>query len=400
MIDIIFVDDDPAILSSLKRSSRLMREKWNCDFASVPDKALEKFSSKNYDLIISDMRMPKMDGATLLNKIKQISPKTVRFILSGQGQRSSILRSFNSAHQYLSKPFNFDELGNEIERTFAFLNTLNDPNFKNLLTKINTLPILSANYDRLIEKINKDDGNLDEISKIVSQDIGMTAKILQVVNSPYFGMSGEICSPVKAAKILGLDLIKEMVLNYHVFKKHEANVDEEFLKNICKKSFNVGNLSSHLAEKFGMNQDLQETTQTAGFLHLIGLVVVATGFLGQYQEIAAGSAKGSETEPNSELDKFNTDYSGLGYCLAGLWGLPESIADVISFHKFPSKSGNNSLGPLLFVHIAYAMLERYSLKEDKDWFDCLDYQYLISVLDLKKTKDMITTGENWIIKNI
>ena len=92
MIDIIFVDDDPAILSSLKRSSRLMREKWNCDFASVPDKALEKFSSKNYDLIISDMRMPKMDGATLLNKIKQISPKTVRFILSGQGQRSSILR--------------------------------------------------------------------------------------------------------------------------------------------------------------------------------------------------------------------------------------------------------------------------------------------------------------------
>jgi len=400
MIDIIFVDDDPAILSSLKRSSRMMREKWSCDFANGPEKALEKVSSKNYDLIISDMRMPTMDGATLLNKIKQISPQTVRFILSGQSARSSLLRSLNNAHQYLSKPFNFDELGVEIERTFEFQNSLNDSSLKNLLTEMDTLPSLSANYDELTEKLNKDDGNIDEISKIVSQDIGMTAKILQVVNSSYFGGSGKICSPVKAAKILGLDLIKEMVFNFHVFKKHEANVDEDILKNIWKESINVGNLSSHLAKEFGMNQDLQETTQTAGFLQKVGLVILATGFPGQYQEIAARSNNGSETDPDSELDKFNIDYSILGSCLAGLWGLPGSIADAISFHKFPSRSENNSLGPLVFVHIAYAMLERYSLQEAKDWFDCLDYQYLTSVLDLKETKDLITKGETWIIENI
>jgi DNA-binding NtrC family response regulator len=113
---ILFVDDEVILSQSLSRSIRPMRDKWDCEFASSGKEALNILSEKSFDLVVSDMRMPEMDGAELLTKIKHTYPETMRFVLSGQAEEGVFLRSLGSMHQFLAKPCEFSVLEKAINR--------------------------------------------------------------------------------------------------------------------------------------------------------------------------------------------------------------------------------------------------------------------------------------------
>jgi YesN/AraC family two-component response regulator len=124
---ILFVDDEPMVLQGLQRSLRTMRMEWETKFATSGPEALEMMAEAPFDVVITDMRMPGMDGAQLLDLVKAKFPRTVRIILSGQSDRETILRSVGPSHQYLSKPCDVDELKPRLNRAFALRDMLGDP---------------------------------------------------------------------------------------------------------------------------------------------------------------------------------------------------------------------------------------------------------------------------------
>ncbi len=392
MIDILFVDDEPAMLNSLKRACRSMRKTWNCEFAEGPEKALEKFSAKNFDLIISDMRMPVMHGAALLQKIKEISPQTIRFILSGQSEGSALLRSLEATHQFLSKPCEFDQLKAKIESSFEFQPDLKDPRLKILLPQIKSLPSLKPFHEDLNKKLKIGNDNLDEIAKIISTDIGMSSKILQIANSSFFGVSHNISSPEKAVKNFGLDLIKKLVLECQIFQEIKGNIHENSLNKIWKHSFNLANLSYRLAKECKANQEIQDTSRSGGLLHEIGNIIIAIYFPEEYRQYQFLQNQYPKTEPNMNM----WDYSIIGSYLAGIWGVPSSIIEIIAFHNTPSKVCTGKVTPLTFVHIANAILREKSLPSKDTSKRLLDLDYLEQIFDSNQIKRLISFSEEWI----
>lgn len=138
---VLFVDDEENILASIKRG--LMDEEYNCHFASSGMMALELMNQFNMSVIVSDMKMPGMDGLKLLKEVRQRWPKCVRIILSGYTQLPQIILSINQADifRFIPKPWKFeDDLIDSIKRALDYY-ILNEENekYKLMLEKKNAL---------------------------------------------------------------------------------------------------------------------------------------------------------------------------------------------------------------------------------------------------------------------
>ena len=104
MKSILFVDDEQQILDGLKDLLRKQRKQWSMVFALGGQAALDELTQRPFDVVVSDMRMPGIDGATLLTRVKEMYPASARIILSGHADRDSIVRALPVAHQFLNRP--------------------------------------------------------------------------------------------------------------------------------------------------------------------------------------------------------------------------------------------------------------------------------------------------------
>lgn len=126
MIRILFVDDEPNILQGIKRMLHSMRNEWDMAFATSAFEALATLAKEPFDIIVTDIRMPRIDGIELLEYVARTYPGMIRFILSGQAQKETLLRSIGPMHQYLSKPIDPETLKSAIMRSVVLRSALTD----------------------------------------------------------------------------------------------------------------------------------------------------------------------------------------------------------------------------------------------------------------------------------
>jgi HD-like signal output (HDOD) protein/CheY-like chemotaxis protein len=378
-LKILFVDDEIIMLESLSRSLRPMRKEWDCKFAGSGKEALSILSEKDFDLVVSDMRMPEMDGAELLAKIKHSHPGTMRFVLSGQAEERVFLRSLGSMHQFLAKPCDFDVLRSAINRGVSLRNYLNsNGQIKKLLLEVDSLPSLPDVYCKLMAELESPDSSLETIGDIISQDVGMTSKILQVANSGFFGYSQKVSSPLQAVQILGMDLIQNLVLTYEIFSKlGEFKAGKTIFDRIWKHSIDVAGTSMLLAREEGVDSETENFSFTAGLLHEIGKIVLLLNFPEKFKEFLEVKLR-SRGQSNCELEEevFGLSHAKIGAHLVGLWGLPDPIVEAILFHETPGECATAALSPLTFVHVANAFEEKVEKGNHSEIPFKIDQDYL------------------------
>ena len=214
---IIFVDDEPLVLQGLQRMLRSMRDEWEMEFMDGGAKALERMAQAHFDVVVSDMLMPGMNGAALLAEVMQRHPHTVRIILSGHADKDLILKCVGSTHQYLSKPCDADVLKATVRRASAVDSGLKDETLRKLVGSMDRLPSIPTLYTEIVEALRDPEVSVETIGEIVGKDPGMTAKILKLVNSAFFGLRRQVASPAEAANYLGLDTIRSLVLSINAF---------------------------------------------------------------------------------------------------------------------------------------------------------------------------------------
>jgi HD-like signal output (HDOD) protein/ActR/RegA family two-component response regulator len=381
-LKILFVDDEVFMLESLSRALRPMRKDWDYEFAGSGEEALSLLSKNHFDLVVSDMRMPEMDGAELLSKVKHIYPETMRFVLSGQAEERVFLRSLGSMHQFLAKPCEFEVLRKAINRGVSLRNYLNsNGQIKTLLLEVDSLPSLPDLYCQLVNELESPDSSLEKIGDIISQDVGMTSKILQVANSGFFGYSQNVSSPLHAVQILGMDLIQNLVLTYEVFSKlGDFKSGKIFFDRIWKHSIDVGGTSMLLAREEGVEKEIENFSFTAGLLHEIGKIILLLNFPDKFKEFLEEKLR-SRDQSDRELEEevFGCSHAKIGAHLVGLWGLPDPIVEAILFHETPSECTSDELSPLTFVHVANAFEEKVVRGDHTDMPFKIDQGYLARV---------------------
>jgi HD-like signal output (HDOD) protein/CheY-like chemotaxis protein len=355
MKTLLFVDDESKVLQGLQRQLRSMRNDWDMHFSEGAKKALEFMATKPVDVIVTDMMMPEMDGAELLTEVSRRHPNTVRIVLSGHAEREAVLRLIGPAHQYLSKPCDAEELRTAVGRAFALRDLLSSEQLKQLATRIKCLPSLPALYQQLTDELNKEDSSMERIGEIISRDIAMTAKILQLVNSAFFGLPQPISSPTEAVMYLGLSTVRSLVLSLQVFSQFKSPPLPGFsLDALANHCWVTGVLARRVAKVQSRDMKMMDQCFLAGLLHDVGRIILAAGLPEQYAKVWNAAGKQGASLWQAEQAEFGATHADVGAYLIGLWGLPSTIVEAVAFQHCPSLCVAKDFSPLTAIHVANA----------------------------------------------
>src|ERR1700729_1872484 len=184
---ILFVDDELNILRAMQRSFHGMREEWDMEFASSGAAALESLAKAPADVIVSDMRMPGMDGWQLLAEVKKLYPQTVRLVLSGHADPSSVMLAVGTAQLYLAKPCESGALKAAIVQTQMLRQLLSSDRLALLVGEVGMLPSAPTAFQEILVCMQNPAASLTDAAQIIGRDAAMTANIMKLVNSAFFG---------------------------------------------------------------------------------------------------------------------------------------------------------------------------------------------------------------------
>jgi len=353
---ILFVDDDPSVLDGLRRTLRPMIGQWKMAFVTSAQDALLAMKENAYDVIVSDIRMPKMNGVQLLEQIRAKFPNTIRLALSGYADKQMISKSVRCAHQFLTKPCDPELLKKAIMQGCKLHEKLYSDKVAKVVSNLKSLPIMPAAYQRVIDLISTPDSSLRQIGKVVASDIGMSAKILQVVNSAYYGLRHRIVDPIHAVVYLGLKTVQALVLTSGIFSKLEQEKVERFavpaLQDHC---IRVGGLAKAICQSWRMDKKQTEDASMAGILHDVGKIILITKLPDKLSEAIQISRQRMIPLHKAELELIGVTHAELGGYLMGLWDLPSTIVETATFHHTPRQSVETDFSIVTAVHIADAI---------------------------------------------
>jgi putative nucleotidyltransferase with HDIG domain len=354
---ILFVDDEVQALQGLRRMLNAMRHEWEMAFVGSGQEALALLAQAPYDVIVSDMRLPGMDGIQLLTHVMERFPLTVRIILSGYADNSMSLKAAGPVHQYLAKPCDAATLQLTVARACALRSLLADTTLQGVVAGMQTLPSLPTLYLEVLDALQDPHGSLERVGDIIGRDIGMTAKMLQLVNSAFFGLRRHVSSPGEAVKLLGLDTIKALVLSVQIFSHFDHQQKGAFsLDVLWQHSLATSTCAKRIAQEAQPDRRVVDHAFMAGLLHDVGKLVLAANLPELYSATLVQAQEHGTPVWETERALLGTTHAEVGAYLLGLWGLPDAIVEALAFHHCPSACPEQRFSPLTAVHIANALV--------------------------------------------
>lgn len=347
---ILFVDDELTILKALKRG--FMRCGHKLYFADSGELALKILAAGEIDLVLSDMRMPGMDGYSLLKKVKEDYPQVIRLILSGYVEESYVYKALidGSAKTYLAKPWDTNEL---IELVNALLETeelLKDKKLLNIINTLDHLPTLPEIYHQLMNLIEQD-ADFEKIVKVIEQDPAISAKVLQVANSAFF--KSHTSSLKRAAVFIGLMTLKDVVVGSAVFASFEVPAIGCFNPElIWEHALVTGRWFGELYELLHDSKP-PEDVASIGLLHNVGLLLLLQTFPDKFSRLVEEIAANPETDSLVlENEIFGVDHAQLGAYLLNWWNMPYPMIEAALNHNKPLAVPSLNRNNLVILHLA------------------------------------------------
>ncbi len=377
MKSILFVDDEPVLLDGLKRSLRSMRNEWAMTFAGGGEEALKVLEQAPFDVVVSDMRMPKMDGSQLLNEVQRRYPHIVRIVLSGYSEKEMIFHSIRATHQFLAKPCEPERLKSTIQRACTLQDVLKNEALRALVTGMPAIPSLPAILLEIKKEAESETSSIKAIGKLIAKDMGLTAKILQLANSAFFGIRGPVSTVEQAVNFLGLETIQALILVAHVFSQFsEKDLATFQIACLWEESLETGALAREVAKAEGCAPFETEQAYTAGLLHDMGILVLAANCTDRFSAIHAEAVAKKKTVWELERAEIGITHAELGAYMLGLWGLSDPIVEAVAYHHRPGECVGKTFAPVTAVHVADALLPCLSKYGAHSSVPLLDTTYL------------------------
>jgi DNA-binding NarL/FixJ family response regulator len=244
---ILFVDDEQKILDGLNRMLRPLRNEWEMAFSLGGSDALNRFEQEPFDVVVSDMRMPGMNGDEFLTEVRRRYPRTLRVVLTGEAHRDSMIRVIRVAHRVLTKPLDADKLKDVIRRSSELRNLLKNPILEELINRVKSVPSPPKTYARVVEVLESQDWSIEELGRILADDIGVAAKLVQLANSSLFGLRWSTSNVEQAVQVLGTETTKSLCLAAGLITRYDpAPLAPYSLGDIWSHSRDVGTAAARL----------------------------------------------------------------------------------------------------------------------------------------------------------
>lgn len=351
---ILFVDDERYLLDGLRDALRPYRREWAMSFVTSGEDALARLGSEPHDIVVSDLRMPGMDGATLLARVRETHPATVRIVLSGQAELRMVARAAGVAHRLLAKPCEIDELTRVIERSCALQEITARVELNRRGAGASALPSVPRLYLELTELLLTGETGADDAARVVESDIAMAAKVLQLANSAFFGRRHPVTGVREAVAYLGLEALRALALSAEAF--HRFPIDPPL------PGFDLDQLQRHcsrvarLAHTICTDKWEAEEAFSAGLLHDVGMLVLATEDRQELEDVLAIARNEGRPLHLVERERFGVTHAEVGAHLLALWGLPHAVTEAVAHHTDPPRA-DTLFDSVAVTYIATALVE-------------------------------------------
>lgn len=355
---ILFVDDEKSILEGIRRNYRSLRNAYELHFAESGADALDLLNHQPVDVVVSDMRMPIMDGASLLQEVARQHPETVRIILTGHSDEELILKAVPVTHRFLSKPCSSDDLKESIQRILSFRDSLHNRSISKFLSGIERLPIMPISLQKLQQELTSTSPSIDRLAELVSQDPSLAARILQLANSAFFGPRQVLTSPMEATLYLGLETVSALSLHVHVFESFgkAGSVRRQILEDLQFRSARVADIAHRIAKDISGSETVAKEAFAGGLLSDIGkLVLFLTPDV--FDSVEKYSAEEKISSCSAEYLLAGSSHAEIGAYLLVLWGLPANIVNIVAYHHRPGELGAICPDSVMAVHMAQSILD-------------------------------------------
>lgn len=356
MKHILFVDDEANILESVRRMLHADRYRWEMTFVVGAEAALRAFEEHGgFDVIVSDMLMPGMNGAELLRLVRDRYPDTARLILSGYAETAYATQAISVAHQLLNKPCDKTELRAAIERVCTLQDILGTPELRAVIGSISTLPSLSKAYKALARTVRNPSAGIEEVAHIIGQDIAMSAKILHLVNSAFFGLPQKVTQIHAAIEYLGMDTIRNLALTSEAFTVFEPDTPAQ--RSMLEALQARAHRTATLISVFGLESTDRDIAVVAALLHDIGHLIVAWKMPERFSAILELTEGAGCTSLQAEERILGITHAEIGAYLLGLWGIDSQVVEAVAHHHRPTRIPHTKLDASVAVYLAGLLVE-------------------------------------------
>jgi len=343
---ILFVDDENQILRALKRLFN--QTGYETFFMSSAQDALSFLEHEQVDLLITDIRMPYMDGMEFLKRVKERYPKMLRVALSGYTDSKQIYHAIeaNLAKLYLFKPWDNQEILTIVKNLFSLEEQLNDHALLETINAIDDLPTVPLLYEEVSRMVRKDT-EIEKIAWRIENDPAIASRILRVANSAFYGAKTGSIS--QAIMFIGLINVKNIILSNGVFSGvHSASFAEKLWRHAS-----LTNRLTHIIYEKINNRKIAMVNSSAGLLHNIGIVLMLSRFKGDFEALSSQIGTISEMSLlQLEQEKFGFTHAQIGSYLLNWWELPYSLVEVAMYHHNPDHENVVNKDVVSAVHLA------------------------------------------------
>jgi HD-like signal output (HDOD) protein/ActR/RegA family two-component response regulator len=389
---VLFVDDEAAILAGLARLLRPLRHEIQSEFVSSAAEALERLSTESFDIVVSDIRMRGMDGAALLEVVQRKHPHVIRIVLSGHADASAALRAVPVAHQFLAKPCDAAMLREVIVRASGLHTLLEDRTLKTLVAGMRDVPVRPKTYTELSKLLADPAATSRDISRLMSHDIAISAKLLKIVNSAFFGLPRRVTSIEAAINYLGTSVLRSVILAAAVVDKLGPRATQ--LGYDLELNETHGLLCGNLATQFFRDKNAREDAFAAGLLQNMGeLLLIAEGSQDVLRAITHAKTH-DMTLNEAELELGVVSHAYVGAYLLGAWGLPYSIVEAVAHHHDPLCVPHEALDIVDAVYVSGLIADHFLFNRTTSLE--LARVHLEKIADESRLPQLIQVAERWL----
>ncbi len=397
---ILFVDDEPKVLDGLRRMLRSMRRTWAMEFAEGGVAALDVLSKTHVDVVVTDMRMPGMDGSELLQQVMCNYPGTVRIILSGQCDRATVLKTVCLAHQFLTKPTDSEALKAMVGRACRLQDQLADNWHREMVSCVKAVPSQPSLYEELLDELNSTEASVPRIAQRMANDVGMSAKILQLVGSGFFGSPQRIYDPQRAVSLFDLETLRALFRTTEAFAPFTSRGQRFFeLDTLTEHARRVAQAAAEITRVETGCPALVEKAYLGGFFHDVGMFLLAEHVPDQHEQALVVAAERKEAFWEVEHSTFGATHADMGAYLLAIWGMDDEIIQTVAHHHAPSRSSDEKFTPLTAVHVADALCDgpfsqamRHQVWLDEVYLDRLQLGHRVPVWE-ETCQSFVSEGE-------
>jgi HD-like signal output (HDOD) protein len=356
---VLFVDDEEHVLEALRDALRPYRTRWAMSFVDSSSAALTLLDEARHDVIVSDLLMPGLDGATLLERVRERHPTAVRIVLSGHADLDMVARAAGVAHRLIAKPCDTEDLARVIEGSCALQQMTARLELRGCVAGASSLPSVPRLYAELTELLASGTASVRDAARVIQSDIAMSAKVLQLANSAYFGRRHPVCQVAEAVAYLGLEPVRALVLHAEAF--HHLRVDPPIpgfdLEELQRHCTRVGRVARALLADTDARRSGDAIA--AGLLHDLGLLILAAQDRDELARILSLAREQCRPVYEVERERHSLTHGEIGAHLLALWGLPQAVTEAVAHHHEAPPAGEpfNEISATYVANILVEELE-------------------------------------------